>query len=97
MDTYKNVGLIECNEHGPVHKLSVASKLNGYNIRKIYINNNAAQREIKAQYPNAEIVDNTKEIINDALIDLVIVSSPVNSNMDIVGEVLEAGKYVRVL
>ena len=97
MNTYKNVGLIECNDHGPIHKLSVGSKLNGYNIKKIYINNKAPQKEIIAQYPDAEIVDDKKEIINDALIDLVIVSSPANSNMDIVGEVLEAGKYVRVI
>lgn len=97
MDTYKNVGLIECNNYGHISLLSEGSKLNGYNIKKIYLNHTAPKSEIKAHYPNAEIVNDTKEIIYDALIDLVIVSSPDNADMDIVGEVLEAGKYVRVI
>ena len=97
MDTYKNVGLIECNDYLNIPQLSEGSKLNGYNIKKIYLNNSAPKSEIIAHYPDAEIVSDTKDIINDALIDLVIVSSPDNTNMDIVGEVLEAGKYVRVI
>jgi len=97
MNKYKNVGLIECRDHGPVLQMSETSKLNGYNIKKVYLSNNMSQNEIKAQYPQAEIVHDTKSIINDALIDLVIVSSPHNADMDIVGEVLEAGKYVRVI
>ena len=96
MNTYKNVGLIECN-YGPIHELSEGSKLNGYNIKKIYTSNHHSQKDIKEQFPDAEIVDDTKSIINDALIDLVIVSSPADKDMDIVGEVLEAGKYVRVI
>jgi len=96
MNTYKNVGLIECN-YGPLPELGEASKLNGYNIKKIYTSNNLSEAEIKEQFPDAEIVDNTKSIIDDALIDLVIVSSPADKDMDIVGEVLEAGKYVRVI
>jgi predicted dehydrogenase len=96
MNTYKNVGLIECN-YGPLPELSEKSKLNGYNIKKIYTSNNLSQNEIREQFPYAEIVDNTKSIIDDALIDLVIVSSPTHSDMDIVGEVLEAGKNVRVI
>lgn len=97
MNTYKNVGLIECNYNGSLPPLSEGSKLNGYNIRKIYLNNNLPQKDIKQQYPDAEIVDDTKLIIHDALIDLVIVASPSDADMDIVGEVLEAGKYVRVI
>lgn len=97
MNNYKNVGLIDCRDHGPVLQMSETSKLNGYNIKKVYLSNNISQNEIKAQYPHAEIVDDTKSIINDALIDLVIVSSPDDTDMDIVGEVLEAGKYVRVI
>ena len=52
---------------------------------------------MKAQYPKAEIVDTAESILKDVCIDLVIVSSPENADMDIVSEVLEAGKYVRVI
>ncbi|MEP6845669.1 MAG: hypothetical protein ABI861_06685 [Panacibacter sp.] len=97
MNTYKNVGLIECRDHGPVLQMSANSNLNGYNIKKIYINKNISDHEVKSQYPNAEIVKDTNAIINDVFIDLVIVSSPADADMDIVGEVLEAGKYVRVI
>jgi len=97
MNTYKNIGLIECRDHGPLTEMPESSRLNGYNIKKVYINNNISEKEVRAQYPQAEIVDDAKSIINDALIDLVIVSSPAAADMDIVGEVLEAGKYVRVL
>ena len=97
MNTYKNVGLIECKDHGPVTQMTESSRLNGYNIKKVYINNNISAQEVRSQYPEAEIVENTRAIIDDAFIDLVIVSSPADADMDIVGEVLEAGKYVRVI
>lgn len=97
MNTYKNVGVIDCSDHGSVPVLSEASKTNGYNIKKVYLSNNSSQADIKTQYPQAEIVDDAKAIIDDALIDLVIVSQPADNDMNIVGEVLEAGKYVRVI
>ncbi|MEP7319927.1 MAG: Gfo/Idh/MocA family oxidoreductase [Panacibacter sp.] len=97
MNTYKNVGLIECSDQKPVLQMSENSRLNGYNIKKVYINNKLSATEIKSQYPQAEIVADTKSIINDALIDLVVVSSPADTDMDIISEVLEAGKYIRVI
>lgn len=97
MNSYKNVGLIECNQHGTVLEMSKSSELNGYNIKKIFINNQASPKQVSAKYPKAEIVDTAESIIKDVCIDLVIVSSPENSDMDIVSEVLEAGKYVRVI
>jgi len=51
MNKYKNVGLIECRDHGPVLQISETSKLNGYNIKKVYLNTNISQTEVKVQYP----------------------------------------------
>jgi predicted dehydrogenase len=53
--------------------------------------------ELKAQYPDAEIISNTDEIMNDETIQLVFISSPSRDNLDMAGEALRWGKHVRII
>jgi predicted dehydrogenase len=53
--------------------------------------------ELKAQYPDAEIISDTDEIMKDESIHLVFVSSPSGDNLDMAGQALSWGKHVRII
>lgn len=97
MNTIKNIGLIEC---GTVQKplyISPLSIIEGYSIKKILSTSESNETNIKSRYPSAEIVDNTRAILDDSTIDLVIVSRPNPEDMGIVGEAIQAGKQIRII
>jgi len=96
METFKNIGLIECGGKGKAFKLDSTSTGNGFQLRKVLVRNISAD-SARSQYPTAEIVEHEHSIIHDNAIDLVIVSAPENSDLGLVAEALEAGKQVRVV
>jgi len=97
MTTIKNIGLIEC---GTVQKPLFISPLSieeGYYIKKILSTAAVTENNIKSRFPTAEIVDNTRAILDDSSIELVIVSGASNSDMDVVGQAIQAGKQIRII
>lgn len=96
MYTLKNIGLIQCGGNGKQFKLDSTSSGNGFQLRKVLVRNISAD-SARSQYPMAEIVDHEHSIIHDNAIDLIIVSSPENSDLGLIAEALEAGKQVRVV
>jgi hypothetical protein len=97
MDTIKNVGLIECGTlHKPLY-VSPVSILKGYTVKKVLSTDGTIDPNINNRYPGVEIVEHTKDILDDSTIDLVIVSDPAHEDMDIVGEVLQSGKQMRII
>ncbi len=97
MNTIKNIGLIECGAKQQPLYISPLSILEGYSIKKILSTADATETNIKLRYPSAEIVGNTRDILDDNSIDLVIVSSPSNDDMGFVGEAIQAGKQIRII
>lgn len=97
MNTIKNIGLIECGSKQKPLYISPVSILQGYSIKKILSTADATETNIKSRYPLAEIVENTRDILDDNSIDLVIVSGPSHEDMGMVGEALQAGKQIRII
>ena len=97
MVTSKNVGLIECSLPGQSFQMEQMQDVNGYHLTKALVLNDSSGEIFKSHYPQVEIVNDKSSIINDNSIELVIVSAPSATNMDLIGEVLHAGKHVRVL
>ena len=96
MSTTKNIGFIICGagqSFGPERM----GDLKEYHLKKALMPGSFSQETFKSRFPQAEIVNDTRSIIHDHTIELVIVSSPAATDMDMVNEVLKAGKHVRIL
>jgi predicted dehydrogenase len=97
MNAIKNIGVIECGTLQKPLFISPLSMTEGYSIKKILSTTDANEDNIKSRYPKAEIVDNTRAILDDHTIELVIVSGPSHEVMPYVGEAIEAGKQIRII
>ncbi|MFT3823019.1 MAG: Gfo/Idh/MocA family oxidoreductase [Chitinophagaceae bacterium] len=97
MKTFKNFGLVECGTQGQLFRLPDLSKQEGYQLKKILLKGDVSIDTAKLEYPQAEIVTDKQDILQDKSIELVIVSSPADADMSLVGEVLKAGKHVRIV
>jgi scyllo-inositol 2-dehydrogenase (NADP+) len=93
----KNVGLIECGNATIPSLSNDFSPSNGFRVTKILAKNIIADQYVREYYPNAELVADSGSIMNDASIELVIVSTPDSNDLTLVAEALGAGKQVRVL
>lgn len=97
MNTNKYIGLIDCSLPGQQFQMEEMQGLNGYHLKKAFVLDNSSEGIFKSHYPQVEIVDDKSSIINDNTIELVIVSAPSATDMDMVKEVMHAGKHVRIL
>ena len=97
MNTTKYIGLIECGTAQKPLYISPASILQGYAVKKVLSTAYANELNIKSRYPLAEVVGNSRDILDDKSIDLVIVSDPSQADMVMVGEALQAGKQIRII
>lgn len=93
----KHIGLVAGNATGHPLELAVSNAVNGYQLKKIFIQGDLSESLAKTHYPQAEIVGNLHDIIHDESIDLVLVEAPQGADLGIVKEVLDAGKHVRIL
>jgi scyllo-inositol 2-dehydrogenase (NADP+) len=97
MNTIKYIGLIECGSLQKPLYVSPVSILQGYAVKKVLSTEGTNEETIKSRYPLAEVVGNTRDILDDSSIDLVIVSDPSPEDMGMVGEALQAGKQIRII
>lgn len=97
MNSNKNIGLIECGTNIKPLYVSPETISAGYSVKKILPNGETNESTIRSKYPTAEIVDNKKDIFDDNSIDLVIVSGSSHTDMELVGEAIQAGKQIRII
>jgi|SRR6516164_3963043 predicted dehydrogenase len=90
-------GLIGCEKPGKLKEAFRISRVEGFSMEKIFVSNKYDEALAHSVYPNAEIVDDPSQIIHDHMIDLVIVSEKKYKERDIVADVLQAGKHVRII
>ncbi|KIC93480.1 hypothetical protein [Flavihumibacter solisilvae] len=95
--TTKNIGLVAANATGHPLELPVSNAVNGYRLKKVFIQGDLSESLAKTHYPMAEIVGDLRDLIHDESIDLVLVEAPKGADLGIVKEVLDAGKHVRIL
>ena len=97
MKIKQNIGLIECGL--TLKPINISPSIGSHDnvIKKVLLTDNINKADIKLKYPSAEVVDDTKAIINDNSIELVIISNPSKEDMSMVGEFIHAGKYIRII
>jgi hypothetical protein len=94
MTTIINVGLIGS---AGLEEALATDRSSNFNLKKIFAPDKVSEGIAKTQYPNAEIVNNIKAIVEDAGIELVIVSGQDAKDSMIVQNILEQGKKVRII
>jgi len=97
METNKNIGFIECGARGGISGITSNNNLEGYTVKKVMTTNNIPHDVALSQFPEAQLVDDIKSIIQDSAIDLILVSKPKQTDLSIIGEAVQAGKSVRII
>ena len=92
-----NIGLIHFGPAGRMFKLYSINMLNGFYLKKILLPGDVNADTAKSYYPNAEIVHNMHSITNDSSIDLVIIAGSPKVNAELLTEVLQSGKNLRII
>lgn len=96
METVTNVGLIECNTSIESFKTETLGETGGFRLKKVMVPNVSAEIT-RLHYPQSEIVQDKRAIIEDASIDLIVISGAAKSDLDLVAEVVQTGKHVRIV
>ena len=94
MSTVINVGLIGS---AVLEEALATERSENFNLKKIFAGDKVAAGIAKTQYPQAEIVNNIQAIIEDAGIELVIMSASDSKDSAIVRHILSTGKKVRII
>ena len=74
MEKGNNMGRIEETMKGKAFSVAGISRIEGYNLKKVYVGENS-DTWVKQLFPEAEVVSDVKSIIHDEKIDLVIMPS----------------------
>ncbi|MGB7841791.1 MAG: Gfo/Idh/MocA family oxidoreductase [Salinimicrobium sp.] len=91
-----NTALAGFGSGGRIYNAPILSSVPGYNISKILSSKPSNVAAAKSDYPNALVVSDYSEIIEDPAIELVIVLLPNHLHYQFVKKALEAGKNVLV-
>ena len=94
MSTIINVGLIG---NAVLEEALATERSENFNLKKVFAGDNVTAGIARSHYPQAEIVNDIKAIVEDAGIELVIVSAPSAKDSLIVQHILQAGKKVRII
>lgn len=90
------VGLIGYGMAGRVFHAPIITSVPGLQLTKIRETRPENIAVVRTRYPEAEIVDNTEEILADAAIAVVVIATPNASHFALAQAALRAGKHVVV-
>src|ERR1019366_10374751 len=91
-----NVGLIGYGIGGQVFHAPIITSIEGFFLYKIRATKpNQIALAVK-RYPETKVVAGADEIINDAAIDLVVITTPNLLHLPVARQALQAGKHVVV-
>lgn len=90
----KRAGVIECGVNGNISYATQLGEVEGFYLEKILRKN---KERNATQGAGIELVENVYEILDDAAIDLVIISGPEQEDMALVGQAIQSGKSVRII
>lgn len=96
MERITNVGLIECKTPTEIFNTDSLGSSQGFYLKKVMVPNAPAELT-RLHYPQSEIVQDKRAIIDDASIDLIVISGAAKSDLDLVAEVVQTGKHVRIV
>lgn len=96
METITNVGLIEYASSAGAFKTDTLGNRHGFHLKKVMVPNGSPELT-RLQYPQSEIVQDKRSIMEDSTIDLIVISGAAKSDLDLVAESLQTGKHVRIV
>ena len=96
METVTNVGLIECRTPSGTFNTESLGNKQEFRLKKVMVPNASAEIT-RLHYPQSEIVQDKRAIIEDASIDLIVISGAAKSDLDLVAEIVQTGKHVRIV
>lgn len=96
METVTNVGLIEFKTPTDAFKTDTLGNQRGFRLKKVMVQNTSPELS-RLHYPQSEIVQDKRAIMEDSTIDLIVISGAAKSDLDLVAEVLQTGKHVRIV
>lgn len=96
MDRLTNVGLIEFKTPTSAFEVESLGNTNGFLLKKVMVKN-ASPEITRSHYPDAEIVQDKRSIMEDSTIDLIVISGAPKNDLDLVAEMLQTGKHVRIV
>jgi len=88
------VGIIGFGMSGRVFHVPLLDSMKEYEITKIYTNNLEAIKLAEKVYPNAVVVQDKDEIIQDNKIELVVLAVPNKFHFSLAKDAMENGKHV---
>lgn len=89
-----NVALVGFGSGARIYNAPIISSVNGLEIKKILTSNPENIKAAKLDFPEASIVQDYKNILQDPNIDLVVVATPNHLHKEIAEEALKANKHV---
>lgn len=96
METITNVGLIEFKNPSGAFETDTLGNRQSFHLKKVMVQN-ASPEITRLHYPHSEIVQDKRAIMEDATIDLIVISGAAKNDLDLVAEVLQTGKHVRIV
>jgi hypothetical protein len=96
MEKVISMGRIEESIKGKPFGLAGISRVEGYNLKKVYVGDDSGSW-VKQMFPGAEIVEDVQSIINDEQIDLIIMPTKQSEELKLIAEVLQTGKNIRIV
>ena len=97
MSNVKSAGVIECGMKDETSIKDRIGNTNGLLLKKILLKNKASVAATQSYYPQAELVTDSASIIQDDTIELVLVADPQEKDKDLIRQVLQTGKHVRII
>lgn len=92
-----NIGLIATGSIAGDTQLSLASVQNGYQLRKVLVNESLPAGLAGARYPGVEQVEALAAILDDANIQLVVLAGDAGSDLQLIRRISESGKFLRII
>ncbi|RTL57418.1 MAG: hypothetical protein EKK37_15355 [Sphingobacteriales bacterium] len=97
MSKVTSAGVIECGINNETTISDRIGNTQGLALKKVLVKNRASIAAAQQLYPMAELVDNTAAIIQDDTIELVLVADPQKEDKDLISQVMQSGKHVRII
>ena len=98
MTANKNIALVGCDgATAPVSLIGQLELQQGYTVKMIMASDDTAAALLRADWPEARIVTDVQNVLDDASIGLVILSEGDCLPSALAGAFLRAGKSVRIL
>lgn len=97
MNGFKNMELIENHLSGRDFSIAGIDNTDGYQLRKIYFNDKVSPGWLQQLFPATEVVQKVQEITMDNGIALIIVAAPEANDINMLAEIVRAGKHVRIV